>query len=61
MESTNHFQILSLQDLSETNGGSFAYDLGRALRFYAKMYTSGIAGAYADWVVTDAVNDVLQE
>ena len=59
MENTKYFQIMSGQDLVETNGGSFAYDLGRAIRFYAKMYTSGMVGAYVDWVVTDAVNDVL--
>jgi hypothetical protein len=58
MKARDEFSLISTGQLREINGGSFAYDLGRALRFYGLLYTRGVSGAVADWIMVDAVNQV---
>jgi len=57
---TAHFKNLELHQLAEINGGGFAYDVGRLLRFISIV---GIgqnpilnAKAIGDWIVNDAAN-----
>jgi len=49
-----NFTSLGTQELLETNGGGFAYDVGRVLRFLS-MAAGGnpiqIANAITDWQV----------
>lgn len=51
------FQELSDSELRETAGGSFAYDLGRVIRF---LGISGggmnVGAAMADWYATSVLN-----
>lgn len=59
MENFEHFQVISEEHLQDINGGSFAYDLGRIIRFYLQM--PNVAYALSDWYVTDAVNEIINE
>ena len=45
--------------LLEINGGGFAYDVGRALRFLLLMGPSGTNTAIAtcDWIINDVANE----
>lgn len=55
-----HFALLSSEELLETNGGGFAYDFGRVLRFIAKAMPGdpgSIAYASGDWYATTLINN----
>ena len=59
MKTTEEFSAISAEQLREINGGGFAYDLGRIIRFFGM---SGGSGAFAtnaiiDWIITDAANN----
>ena len=57
---TEHFMSLDETDLEEINGGGFAYDVGRVLRFLVisggGLNPFGIAEATGDWIINDAAN-----
>ncbi len=48
------------ESMSEISGGTFAYDLGRGLRFLGILYRypqgMGIVPAVADWYITSCLN-----
>ena len=56
MKTTENFQVISTEQLREINGGGFAYDVGRVLRFIGITYAEGIYSACADWVATDVAS-----
>jgi len=53
-----HFSPLDSEQLIEVNGGGFAYDVGRVLRFIGIAYSSnlGPTAAIVDWQVNALVN-----
>jgi hypothetical protein len=53
-----HFKAMDAEQLGGTNGGGFAYDLGRVLRFLGLSGGTviGTANAIADWMIADAIN-----
>ncbi|MCK4747906.1 MAG: hypothetical protein KAT15_12740 [Bacteroidales bacterium] len=57
---TEHFKSLDTNQLVEINGGGFAYDVGRLLRFISIVGFGQNpilnAKAVGDWIVSDAVN-----
>ena len=54
---TNSLQVLSTDELTDTHGGSFAYDAGRLLRFlgldfyYGDSNGVGITVATIDFII----------
>jgi hypothetical protein len=58
----NVFRPLEAEALAEHRGGSFAYDVGRFLRFLyisgGASSAAGIAAGMADWVANDAANNL---
>ncbi len=57
--SIEHFTPMGSEQLLETNGGGFAYDVGRVLRFIG-MSAGGYMGptlAIIDWQITTAINN----
>jgi hypothetical protein len=56
------FETLNESQLILTNGGGFAYDVGRVLRFLGISAGTavGTAMACADWYMNDVVNDSYQ-
>ncbi len=46
----------------QTNGGGFAYDVGRAIRFLIVgggcLNATGAALATGDWIVNDIINNM---
>jgi hypothetical protein len=57
---TAHFRSLDAHQLAEINGGGFAYDVGRLLRFISIVGLGQNpilnAKALGDWIVNDTVN-----
>ena len=55
---TSHFQELETVELQEINGGAFAFDVGRVLRFIGLSAGSIVGTAYAvtDWQVNEMIN-----
>ncbi len=53
-----HFAALGSEELLETNGGGFAYDLGRVMRFlsFGPLTTIGAAQAIIDWQINSMIN-----
>ncbi|MCP4312626.1 MAG: hypothetical protein GY790_15295 [Bacteroidetes bacterium] len=54
-----HFIPMGTEQLMETNGGGFAYDVGRLLRFMCISGGTGIGTerAILDWHLTDMINE----
>ncbi|HVT73905.1 MAG TPA: hypothetical protein VHD61_12270 [Lacunisphaera sp.] len=53
---TNLAQELTADELPAIEGGNFAYDVGRVVRFIVLAGGGEFAGqAVADWVATDAM------
>lgn len=48
---------LSSSELSAVEGGGFAYDLGRGIRFVVIGYFQGGVAATADWYITSWQNE----
>ena len=48
-----NFKSLGTQELLETNGGGFAHDVGRVIRFIGLMGINGINTpmAVSDWII----------
>jgi len=45
-----HFTPMGTEKLMETNGGGFAYDVGRVIRFIGM---TGFLGSNTAWAITD--------
>lgn len=60
MEVLKEFRPLCREQLTTMNGGGFAYDLGRAIRY---LLNSGggftMDHAILDWTVNEAANDAV--
>ena len=60
-EETAYFELLDSVQLMGINGGGFAYDVGRVLRFLAVsalcVTPISTANGIADWIMVDAVNE----
>ena len=60
MKDFENFSTMNADQLREANGGGFAYDFGRVLRF---IVLSGggsslfLPNAVADWTINEAVNE----
>lgn len=55
-----HFAALGFEELLETNGGGFAYDLGRVLRFIGNALPGDLVSvnyAIGDWYATTLMNN----
>ena len=61
MENTAHFSTMDAGQMRQVNGGGFAYDVGRVLRFLS-IAGNGIGGtatlAIIDWEVNKIINEV---
>lgn len=57
MEPIVQFRTLDTDRLMEINGGGFAYDVGRTLRFVYLYYTYGYLTADADWYANKLLNE----
>jgi len=58
-----HFESLDASELRETNGGAFAYDVGRVIRYFVisggGVSLIGIANGMADWIACDIANQIV--
>lgn len=54
-----HFTPIGSEELLETNGGGFAYDFGRVIRFlsFGPFTAIGAAQAITDWQITTLLNN----
>lgn len=54
-----HFTPMGTEQLMETNGGRFAYDVGRVLRFIGVSCTNanGVGYAIVDWQMNTMINN----
>jgi len=61
MKTTEAFCAINAEHLREINGGGFAFDLGRIIRFIGISGAGGtnVTKAIIDWIVTDAINDAV--
>jgi len=59
MKTTEAFSTINAEHLREINGGGFAYDIGRIIRFIGLSGGSGMYAHHAviDWIINDAAND----
>jgi len=58
---TSSLVELTGDEMMRIEGGDFAYDMGRAIRFLGLSGGGMFAGtAVADWVGTSAMNDALK-
>jgi len=58
-----HFLPMGTEELLETNGGGFAYDVGRILRFIGNALPgdfASVAYANADWYATTLMNEAKE-
>ena len=58
MKNTTLFSTMDAEQLREVNGGGFAFDLGRVIRFIG-LTGGGANTTYAiiDWIINDAANE----
>ena len=58
MKNTTLFSTMDAEQLREVNGGGFAFDLGRVIRFIG-LTGGGHNATYAiiDWIINDAANE----
>ncbi len=62
MEISKNFSLMNAEELRNSNGGGFAYDVGRFLRYIALGGTTSYPlNAYADFVYNEIVNDIVNE
>jgi hypothetical protein len=61
MKTTEGFSTLNAEQLRETTGGGFAYDIGRVIRLIGFTGAGGtnVYKALIDWVVNDTINDAV--
>ncbi len=59
MEKREQLSPLTAEQLKEFNGGGFAYDVGRVLRFIGLCGGNGSGAWYAltDWDINKAINE----
>jgi len=59
---TEHFTSINTEKLREINGGGFAYDVGRVIRYFVisggGIAPIGIATGLADWIGNDVANQI---
>lgn len=57
--SIEHFTPMGSEQLMETNGGGFAYDVGRVLRFLSFCPFTGVGATMAicDWQINKMINE----
>jgi hypothetical protein len=53
-----NFKAMDSQELVEINGGGFAYDVGRVLRFISLMGPNALisANAISEWQINATIN-----
>jgi hypothetical protein len=60
--SSAHFETLEADELREINGGAFAYDVGRVIRYFVisggGVSLIGVANGIADWIACDIANQI---
>jgi hypothetical protein len=58
MKNTALFSTMDAEQLRVVNGGGFAFDLGRVIRFIG-LTGGGVNTTYAiiDWIINDAANE----
>lgn len=61
---TTYLSELNMEEISQIEGGSFAYDAGRVFRFLGISvsqgpYGFGVQSAIADWIGTSVMNESL--
>jgi hypothetical protein len=58
MKKIAHFCPIETGELMKINGGGFAYDLGRSLRFLWKYQGNPYRypEAIVDWIINDTIN-----
>ena len=62
MKKIENLKEMTVEQLMEMNGGGFAYDVGRFLRYIALGgTTANPMNAYVDFVVNEIVNDIVNE
>ena len=61
MKTTEGFSAINAEQLREVNGGGFAYDIGRIIRFIGLSGGSGMYATHAimDWIINDAANKAV--
>lgn len=61
MKTTEAFSTINAEHLREINGGGFAYDIGRIIRFIGLSGGSGMYtyNAVIDWIINDAANKAV--
>jgi len=60
MKNAENFSLLTAEQLIEVNGGGFAYDVGRILRFIGLSGGGsgfGVTTAILDWQINAAINE----
>ncbi len=62
---TEKFQSLDKVRMMEMNGGGFAYDVGRVIRFLGVsafcVTPFSTAAGIADWIMVDAINEAAYD
>jgi hypothetical protein len=64
MKNRENFKEMTPEQLLDTNGGGFAYDVGRVLRFIGLSGGGspiGIANALIDWEVNAMLNEIAND
>ena len=61
MKNTEFFSTMGAEQLHEVNGGGFAYDVGRVLRFIALsgggLNPIALTNAITDWHINAIINN----
>ena len=58
MKNAKEFSLMTAEQLMEVNGGGFAYDVGRFIRYIA---LGGGLAAFVDYAYNDAVNEAVNQ
>ena len=62
MKETAFFSTMDAEQLRMVNGGGFAYDVGRLIRFFVKSGGGALfTEAYMDWVTNELINEAINE
>jgi hypothetical protein len=60
MKNRAFFSTMSAEQLRVVNGGGFAYDIGRFIRFLVKSGGGAtFTNAYMDYVTNDIINEAI--
>ena len=64
MKTDQKYSVIDKSQLTTINGGGFAYDFGRVLRFIGianSPYVGAVSVAIFDWEVNKIINEVSRE